>query len=75
MAHTPRDRIAYYTEDKREASSFAGYRGRIFFTNEGSSVSSSSDREEDAVHVVPDSNIYLTRRQLRTMRYKGQIRR
>lgn len=58
LAHPPRDRIAYYTEDKREASSFAGYRGRIFFSNDGSSVSSSSDREEDAAHFVPDSNIY-----------------
>eukprot|EP00178_Gracilaria_changii_P003275 TRINITY_DN147_c0_g3_i1.p2 TRINITY_DN147_c0_g3~~TRINITY_DN147_c0_g3_i1.p2 ORF type:complete len:468 (-),score=70.43 TRINITY_DN147_c0_g3_i1:8979-10382(-) len=70
LAQPPRTRFAYYAEDKREASSFAGYRARILVPAEGSSVSSSSDRDEDAFFCVPDSNIYLTKRQLRALQYK-----
>ncbi|KAI0565550.1 hypothetical protein FGB62_17g341 [Gracilaria domingensis] len=67
----PRSRLSYYTGDNREASSFAGYRPhRVLVTAEGSSVSSSSDRDEDAFFCVPDTNIYLSKRQLRAMQYK-----
>eukprot|EP00737_Agarophyton_chilense_P001103 gb/GEZJ01001224.1/.p1 GENE.gb/GEZJ01001224.1/~~gb/GEZJ01001224.1/.p1 ORF type:complete len:529 (+),score=40.48 gb/GEZJ01001224.1/:5804-7390(+) len=70
LVHPPRARLAYYAEDKREPSSFAGYRPRVFVTAEGSSVSSSSDREEDGFFGIPDSNSYLSRRQPRSMQCK-----
>lgn len=63
-----RERVSF-ADVKREANSFAAYRGRLFFTAEGSSVSSSEDRDEDGA--APESgHLYLSRRQLRAMQYK-----
>lgn len=71
LPHASRERHGSYADDKREPNSFAGYRGRIVFTTEGSSVSSSSDREEDGGSNGPESDhLYLSRRQLRAMQYK-----
>lgn len=56
--------------DSTEPHSFAGFRGRFVFGAEGSSVSSCSDREEDALNQGDAPHLYLSRRQLRAMQIK-----